>query len=56
VTISRFGLMFFADPIAGFANLCRALRPGGRLAFVCWQSLFTNECHPCAFLTIGRST
>jgi hypothetical protein len=35
--------MFFADPVAGSANLCRALRPGGRLAFVCWQSRFTSE-------------
>jgi SAM-dependent methyltransferase len=34
---SRFGVMFFADPLAAFANLARALRPGGRLAFVCWR-------------------
>jgi len=34
---SRFGVMFFADPVAAFTNLRRALRPGGRLAFVCWQ-------------------
>ncbi|MCW5808499.1 MAG: methyltransferase domain-containing protein [Deltaproteobacteria bacterium] len=34
---SRFGVMFFADPVAAFANLARALRPGGRLAFVCWR-------------------
>ncbi|MEV5705906.1 methyltransferase domain-containing protein [Actinoallomurus sp. NPDC052274] len=33
--ISRFGVMFFADPVAAFANIGRALRPGGRLAFVC---------------------
>ncbi|MFI8180574.1 class I SAM-dependent methyltransferase [Actinacidiphila glaucinigra] len=33
--VSRFGVMFFADPVAAFANLRRALRPGGRLAFVC---------------------
>jgi SAM-dependent methyltransferase len=37
VVYSRFGVMFFADPGAAFANLRRALRPGGRLAFVCWQ-------------------
>ena len=41
--ISRFGVMFFADPIAAFANLRRATRPGGRLAFVCWQDLVANE-------------
>ncbi|MEU3499027.1 class I SAM-dependent methyltransferase [Kitasatospora cineracea] len=35
VAISRFGIMFFADPVAAFANIARALRPGGRLAFVC---------------------
>nr|WSX47880.1 class I SAM-dependent methyltransferase [Streptomyces sp. NBC_00974] len=32
--ISRFGVMFFADPVAAFANIGQALRPGGRLAFV----------------------
>src|SRR6516162_3082548 len=34
---SRFGVMFFADPVASFANLRRALKPSGRLAFVCWR-------------------
>ena len=34
---SRFGVMFFADPPTAFANLRRALKPGGRLAFVCWR-------------------
>jgi SAM-dependent methyltransferase len=34
---SRFGVMFFADPAAAFANIRRALRPDGRLAFVCWR-------------------
>lgn len=33
---SRFGLMFFADPVAAFANLRRGLRPGGRIAFAAW--------------------
>jgi SAM-dependent methyltransferase len=40
---SRFGVMFFADPAAAFANLHRALRAGGRLAFSCWQPVDTNE-------------
>ncbi len=39
---SRFGVMFFEDPTAAFANLGRALRPGGRLAFVCWQARERN--------------
>jgi SAM-dependent methyltransferase len=34
---SRFGVMFFADPIASFTNLRRALKPSGRLAFICWR-------------------
>jgi len=42
VLFSRFGVMFFADPTAAFANLRTALRPGGRLGFVCWQSLPQN--------------
>ena len=41
--ISRFGTMFFQDPEAAFANLARALRPGGRLAFVCWQHPLKSE-------------
>ena len=39
---SRFGVMFFADPTAAFANLHAALRPGGQLVFVCWQALPQN--------------
>lgn len=39
---SRFGVMFFADPPAAFASLRRALRPGGRLAFVCWRAMSEN--------------
>jgi SAM-dependent methyltransferase len=39
---SRFGVMFFADPPAAFANIRRALKPGGRLAFVCWREPALN--------------
>jgi len=39
---SRFGVMFFADPAAAFANLRAALKPGGRLAFVCWRAFQDN--------------
>jgi SAM-dependent methyltransferase len=42
LAMSRFGVMFFADPIGAFANLRRALRPGGRLAFACWGRLEDN--------------
>ncbi len=41
--ISRFGVMFFADPVAAFANLRAATKPGGRLTFACWQPLTENE-------------
>jgi SAM-dependent methyltransferase len=41
--ISRFGIMFFADPVAAFANIRSATRPGGRLAFACWQPLAENQ-------------
>src|SRR5436190_11719533 len=34
---SRFGVMFFADPAVSFANMRKALRKGGRLAFACWR-------------------
>lgn len=39
---SRFGVMFFSDATAGFANLLTALRPGGKLGFVCWQAPSEN--------------
>jgi len=42
LVFSRFGVMFFADPTAAFANLRSALRPQGRLAFVCWQGIDRN--------------
>jgi SAM-dependent methyltransferase len=34
---SRFGLMFFADPLRAFTHLRGALRPGGRVVFACWR-------------------
>jgi SAM-dependent methyltransferase len=40
---SRFGVMFFADPIPAFANMRTALKPGGRLTFLCWGPLEENE-------------
>jgi SAM-dependent methyltransferase len=41
--ISRFGVMFFADPVTAFANIGGALRDDGRLAFVCWRGFLENE-------------
>jgi SAM-dependent methyltransferase len=39
---SRFGVMFFTDPIAAFTNLHAALAPSGRLCFICWAPLADN--------------
>ena len=41
--ISRFGTMFFADPVAAFANIRSATRHGGRLVFASWQPLSANQ-------------
>jgi SAM-dependent methyltransferase len=35
--VSRFGVMFFADPIRAFANIRTGLKPGGRIVFACWR-------------------
>jgi SAM-dependent methyltransferase len=43
VAISRFGSMFFADPVAAFGNIGHALRPGGRLVLMVWQARERNE-------------
>ena len=43
VAISRTGTMFFGDPAAAFANIARALRPGGRLTMLVWQGPEHNE-------------
>ncbi len=40
---SRFGVMFFDDPAQAFAHMRRALKPGGRLAFVCWRGAGEND-------------
>jgi SAM-dependent methyltransferase len=38
LVFSRFGVMFFGDPIAAFGNFHRALKPDGRVVFVCWRT------------------
>lgn len=43
VAVSRFGTMFFDDPVAAFTNIARSLRPGGRLCLATWQPLVAND-------------
>ncbi|HSK96424.1 MAG TPA: methyltransferase domain-containing protein, partial [Euzebyales bacterium] len=49
--ISRFGTMFFTDPIAAFTNVGRAMRPGARLVLLVWQDAGRNEW----FTAIGQA-
>jgi SAM-dependent methyltransferase len=57
--VSQFGVMFFADPVAAFANLRRALRPGGRVVFAAQapiaDSLFFTLSLEAAVARVGRS-
>jgi len=50
VLLSRFGTMFFFDPVAAFANMRRALKPGGRLVMLCWRPLDENK-----WITVPRA-
>jgi SAM-dependent methyltransferase len=43
LVVSRFGVMFFSDPVAAFANVRAACAPGARLAFACWRSVTENK-------------
>ena len=43
LVFSRFGVMFFSDPVAAFANLRGALAGSGRLAFACWRPPVDND-------------
>jgi SAM-dependent methyltransferase len=54
VCISRFGTMFFADPVAAFTNIGQALRPDGRLVLLIWQERDRNEW--AAAISPGRTT
>jgi len=51
VLVSRFGVMFFADPVAAFRNLRSAVRPGARLAFLAWRGAAENP-----FMTAAERT
>ncbi len=51
LAVSRFGVMFFPDPVAAFSNIRRALRPGGALVAVAWRSRDENP-----FMTTAERT
>jgi len=48
--VSRFGVMFFDDPVAAFTNIRRSVVPGGRIGFVCWRRIEENP-----MFTLGTS-
>ncbi len=56
VALSRFGTMFFADPVTAFANIGAGIRPGGRLVMIGWRGVADNEWLRCVFgaLAVGR--
>ena len=41
--VSRFGVMFFTDPVSAFANLRGGMSPGGHLSFACWRPAKEND-------------
>jgi len=43
VFVSRFGVMFFSDPVSAFANIRRQVKPTGRMVFACWQASAKND-------------
>jgi len=43
LVLSRFGVMFFSDPGAAFANIRQGVKAGGRMAFACWRPLAEND-------------
>ena len=43
IAISRFGVMFFENPVKAFENIRSAIKPSGQLRFVCWAPLEVNE-------------
>jgi SAM-dependent methyltransferase len=42
LVFSRFGVMFFDDPVRAFANIRKAIKPHGRIAFACWRDVKEN--------------
>jgi SAM-dependent methyltransferase len=43
LAVSQFGVMFFSDPEAAFANIAANVRPGGRMLFTCWRPAAENQ-------------
>ena len=54
LAISRFGTMFFNDPVAAFANIAVGLRPAGRLVMMVWQEHERNEWSVAIERALGR--
>lgn len=52
--ISRFGVMFFKNPINAFQNINKSIKNGGSLNFVCWTNMMENEFHTAATNIILR--
>lgn len=52
--ISRFGVMFFKNPIHAFQNINKSIKNGGSLNFVCWTNMMENEFHTAATNIILR--
>ena len=44
VAFSRFGVMFFQFPVVALKNVCRALKPGGKVCLIVWRSVDDNSC------------
>lgn len=53
--ISRNGVMFFADPVAAFTNLRRALAPDGRLVLQVWRGYPANDWLESIFHAVGAT-
>jgi SAM-dependent methyltransferase len=55
LVISRFGTMFFSEPVSAFANIASAVRPRGRLALLVWQRRDLNEWALAIDAAVGRA-
>lgn len=53
---SRFGIMFFADPVGAFTSVRGCVRAGGSLGFVCWQPLAQNPLFTAARVAVEQAT